>query len=340
MPIVYKRDNKNVDFNIVLDILKKAFNGRSFDSVDLIEKAFLNSLKVVYAYDDNKLIGFARAIGDSTWASIYNVALLPSYQGKGIGKAIIRDLVEQLGKRHIFTFTHPKTVSLYERMGFRRTKMAYKYVGINIDEVSKWQEERGFLLPFGYKFENEYNKKVSFHEKKNVEKVEGNINISYSSNLSDASFEEINDLLSDAFNEKRDIEKTKEDFLASQNFELAFHNDKLVGIARLVTDGVREALLLNVATLTSYQGHGIALEIINRLAKQVEGFDIFLHAHPGSYSFYNSKDVFRRYRTAFALEPNNFPSEIEEAFFLPEGYRFSNEFYDEEMKYFKGKIYD
>lgn len=340
MPVEYKRSNDNVDFNQVVYVLSRAFRGRKFEDVELIKKSFLSSIKVVYAYDDDKLIGFARAIGDSTWASIYNVALLPEYQGKGIGKAIIQDLIEQLGKRHIFTFTHPKTVSLYERMNFRRTKMAFKYVGESLDELSKWQESRGFLLPLGYKFENEYDKKVSFHEKKETKRIEGNIEIRYSSNLWDASFEEINDLLSDAFNEKRDLNQTINDFKLSQNFELAFDGKKLVGIARLVTDGVKEALLLNVATLSSYQGRGIALEIIKRLASQVPGYEIFLHAHPGSYSFYNSKKEFRRIQTAFALEPNNFPKDIEEAFFLPIGYRFPREYYDEEMKYYKGKIYD
>ena len=340
MPVEYKRSNDNVDFNQVVYILSRAFRGRKFEDIELIKKSFLSSIKVVYAYDNDKLIGFARAIGDNTWASIYNVALLPEYQGKGIGKAIIQDLIEQLGKRHIFTFTHPKTVSLYERMSFRRTKMAFKYVGEKLDELSKWQEENGFLLPLGFKFENEYDKKVSFHEKKETKRIEGNIEIRYSSNLWDASFEEINDLLSDAFNEKRDLNQTINDFKLSQNFELAFDGKKLVGIARLVTDGVKEAMLLNVATLSSYQGRGIALEIIKRLASQVPGYEIFLHAHPGSYSFYNSKKEFRRFQTAFALEPNNFPKDIEEAFFLPVGYRFPREYYDEEMKYYKGKIYD
>ena len=340
MPIVYKRSNDNVDFNQVVYILGRAFRGRKFEDIELIKKSFLNSIKVVYAYDNDKLIGFARAVGDNTWASIYNVALLPKYQGKGVGKAIILDLIEQLGNRHIFTFTHPKTVSLYERMNFRRTKMAFKYVGEELDKLSIWQEENGFLLPLGYKFENEYNKPVSFHEKKVVKKIEGNINIRYSSNLSDTTFEEINDLLSDAFNEKRDLNQTITDFKLSQNFELAFDGNKLVGIARLVTDGVKEAMLLNVATLSSYQGHGIALEIIKRLASQVPDYEIFLHAHPGSYSFYNSKKEFRRFQTAFALEPNLFSKEIDEAFFLPIGYRFKNEYYNEEMKYYKGKIYD
>lgn len=340
MPVEYKRSNDNVDFNQVVYILSRAFRGRKFEDIELIKKSFLSSIKVVYAYDNDKLIGFARAIGDSTWASIYNVALLPEYQGKGIGKAIIQDLIEQLGKRHIFTFTHPKTVSLYERMNFRRTKMAFKYVGEKLDELSKWQEENGFLLPLGFKFENEYDKKVKFHEKNEIKRIEGNIEIRYSSNLWDASFEEINDLLSDAFNEKRDLNQTINDFKLSQNFELAFDGKKLVGIARLVTDGVKEAMLLNVATLSSYQGRGIALEIIKRLASQVPGYEIFLHAHPGSYSFYNSKKEFRRFQTAFALEPNNFTKDIEEAFFLPIGYRFPREYYDEEMKYYKGKIYD
>ena len=51
MPIVYKRNHDNVDFNQVVYILTRAFRGRKFENVVLIKKSFLNSIKVVYAYD-------------------------------------------------------------------------------------------------------------------------------------------------------------------------------------------------------------------------------------------------------------------------------------------------
>ena len=135
MNIIYKYDNNNVNFDDVRNILIEAFSGRKIDNKENIEKAFLNSSHVVYVYDGDKLIGFARDISDIEWAIIYNVALKPSYQSYGIGKEIIKRLVNNLGERHIFTYTHPRTLSFYEHLGFRRSKMAFKYVKYSDKEI-------------------------------------------------------------------------------------------------------------------------------------------------------------------------------------------------------------
>ena len=53
------------------------------------------SLWVVSALDDGKLVGFARAVSDgATNAYISTVAVLPEYQGRGIGKEIVRRLIQ------------------------------------------------------------------------------------------------------------------------------------------------------------------------------------------------------------------------------------------------------
>jgi len=327
MSIIYKYNNDNVNFNEVKDILTKAFTGRKFTDVSNIEKSFINSSHVVYAYDNNKLIGFARAISDSTWAIIYNVALDPKYQGKGIGKKIINDLVKNLGDRHIFTFTHPRTISLYEHLSFVRSKMAFKYVKNTDKERISFQEEAGFFLEDNYLFDGE--------KKSNNKRINNNDSITYSNNLNNTSIIDINKLLEKAFNNKRDIDKTLYDFRVSQFVELAFDNNKLIGCARLLTDGVGEAILLNVCVDPDYQKRGIGLEIIERLCSQAKDFDIFIHTHPKALSFYNNSRDFKRYKTAFSYEKDdNYSKE----FFLPRNYRYKEELKNEEIKYYKGKI--
>lgn len=329
MSIIYKYDNDNVNFDEVVNILEKAFSGRKFDNVDNIKKSFLNSSHVVYAYDEVKLVGFARAISDSTWAIIYNVALDPGYQGKGIGKEIINRLVKLLGDRHIFTFTHPRTISLYEHLGFLRSKMAFKYVKNTDSKRVEFQEKAGFFLKDNYLYDGE--------ETKETKKKDSNLLIKYSSNIKDTSIEEINSLLEKAFKGKRDITKTKEDFLKSSYFELAFDGNKLVGVARLLTDGVSEALLLNVAVDPNYQGLSIGSNVINKLCEQAKNYDIFIHTHPKALSFYNNAREYKRYKTAFSYVGDK---DYDDKFFLPNGYRHKDEYDNEEIKYFKGKIYD
>ena len=158
MNIIYKEDNEGINFVDVHDILVKAFDGRAFLDAEDIKKSFLNSQYVIYALDDTKLIGVGRAIADSEWSIIYNIALLPEYHKLGIGKTLINKLVSQLKGHHIFVYTHPKTVSMYETLGFNRSKQAFRYVGLDSEEEVNRREEVGFYLPYGYKFEEEFYK--------------------------------------------------------------------------------------------------------------------------------------------------------------------------------------
>lgn len=330
MNIIYKYNNDNVDFNEVRNILIKAFGGRKIDDKDKVEKAFKNSSHVIYVYNDSRLVGFARAISDIEWAIIYNVAVDPDYQSNGLGKEILNRLVKSLGNRHIFTYTHPRTISYYEHLGFKRSKMAFKYVKYTDKELIDKQEKVGFFLPNGYRFENEIKEEVKNN------KINRIVKIDYKNSLNDISFNDLNELLEKAFNHKRDINKTIEEFKASQHFSFAFDENKLVGCARLITDGVSEAILLNVAVDPNYQGNGIAKKIISNLAIEANGYDIFIHANPRAYSFYNSSTDFKRYKTAFAYISDTEPDNSD--FFIPKGYRYPDEFYNEEIKYYKGKI--
>ena len=330
MSIIYKYTNDDVNFDDVRNILVKAFGGRKINEKEKIERAFKNSSHVVYAYDNNILVGFARAISDLEWAIIYNVAVDPTYQAGGIGKEILNRLVNNLGDRHIFTYTHPRTISYYEHLGFSRSKMAFKYVKYIDKEIIDNQEKVGFFLPNGYRFENE------FKEEKRREINNKLYNITYNNKLDNINYNELNSLLENAFNNKRDVNKTRNEFENSQYVLFAYDDNKLIGCARLITDGVGEALLLNVAVNKEYQGKGIAKRIISNLAKDADGYDIFIHANPKSYSFYNSSSDFKRYKTAFAYISKNEP--FNNDFFIPNGYRYPDEYYNEEIKYYKGKI--
>ena len=330
MNIIYKYDNNNVNFDDVRNILIEAFSGRKIDNKENIEKAFLNSSHVVYVYDGDKLIGFARAISDIEWAIIYNVALKPSYQSYGIGKEIVKRLVNNLGERHIFTYTHPRTLSFYEHLGFRRSKMAFKYVTYSDKEIINKQEKIGFFLPDGYKYENEIKDNLIKNHKKEEYKID------YINDINKINYEELNNLLERSFNHKRDLNKTILEFKNSNHVIFAYHNNKLIGCARLITDGVSEAILLNVAVEPKYQGNGIAKNIISELSKLAPNYDIFIHTNPKSLDFYNNSRDFKRYKTAFAYISKTEPDNND--FFIPNGYRHIDEFYNEDIKYYKGKI--
>lgn len=66
---------------------------------DIVEEALNHTLYSLCVYDDNKLIGYGRIIGDKTiFIYIHDVIVIPKYQGKQIGTGIMHKLLEQISK--------------------------------------------------------------------------------------------------------------------------------------------------------------------------------------------------------------------------------------------------
>ena len=65
----------------------------------IVEEALNNTLYAVCVYDDEKIIGSARIIGDKTlFLYIQNVIVIPEYQSKKIGTQIMNKILEQIKK--------------------------------------------------------------------------------------------------------------------------------------------------------------------------------------------------------------------------------------------------
>ncbi len=153
MEIRYKTDHVGVDWQEVADVLRRS--GLSDHSAKEQEIAFLNSGAVVFVYDGEHIVGVARALTDGMFqAAIYNVALDEEYQGRGIGGEMIRRLLDQLKGQNVILYTHPRTVLMYEKMGFRRAKTALEYFSGEAEHL-QWMENEGFFLPKEYRFEEE-----------------------------------------------------------------------------------------------------------------------------------------------------------------------------------------
>lgn len=63
----------------------------------IVEEALSNTLYSLCVYDEDKLIGYGRIIGDKTiFLYIHDVMVIPEYQGKQIGTGIMRELLKQI----------------------------------------------------------------------------------------------------------------------------------------------------------------------------------------------------------------------------------------------------
>lgn len=163
MAITYKTTKENVNWDEVAAVLDRS--GLSHYPADVQKTIFTNSYAVVFVYDEERIVGVARALSDGVCqGAIYNVALDPEYHGYGIGKEMIGNLLHQLAGQNIILYTHPQTVSLYEHFGFRRAKSAMEYFDTDSEHL-EWLEEVGFFLPEGYRFCDEYKREDMKYKK-------------------------------------------------------------------------------------------------------------------------------------------------------------------------------
>jgi predicted GNAT family acetyltransferase len=93
------------------------------------------------------------------------------------------------------------------------------------------------------------------------------------------------DLAADEFDNGRSPEQLETSFANSHAVVLAVESDRCVGTARLLSDGVCNAFLVDVWTLTSHRRRGIAAQMIENLLARVPGqhVSLFTENHPELY---------------------------------------------------------
>jgi len=114
-------DTTNINWDMVVDILQKV--GMTYHTTEIHKRAFNNSHTIVFMFDEENLVGFGRALSDGEYqAAIYDVAILPNYQGKGIGKMIIQTIVENIPNCNFILYASPGKEKFYEKENFKRMK--------------------------------------------------------------------------------------------------------------------------------------------------------------------------------------------------------------------------
>jgi GNAT superfamily N-acetyltransferase len=84
------------------------------------------------------------------------------------------------------------------------------------------------------------------------------------------------DLAADDFDNGRSADGLRRSFEQSRHVVVAWDDDRVVGMARLLSDGVCNAYLLDVWTLSSHRRRGIASAMVRVLIEQVPGQHIGL----------------------------------------------------------------
>lgn len=61
---------------------------------DKIDKHRQMSCFSVSVYNDDKIVGMARVVGDGAYYTVYDVVVRKNHQGKGIGKILMQEIVK------------------------------------------------------------------------------------------------------------------------------------------------------------------------------------------------------------------------------------------------------
>lgn len=93
MPLEWKHSTDGVDWEELSALYRAAPLGEKPPL--LLQKVFSNSMFKCFVYENAKLVAVGRALADGGDCSyICDVAVLPSYQGTGLGKQVVSNLVE------------------------------------------------------------------------------------------------------------------------------------------------------------------------------------------------------------------------------------------------------
>jgi GNAT superfamily N-acetyltransferase len=119
MSIKLQFDTEGVDWAEAVEVFRRAPLGTR--EPEKLRRACENSFIVCFAYDSDTLIGMGRAISDGEYyAGLYDVVVLPEYQGQGVGKAIVEAIHERLPVNATTLFSVPGKEPFYQKCGYHR----------------------------------------------------------------------------------------------------------------------------------------------------------------------------------------------------------------------------
>lgn len=92
------------------------------DQPETLRRGFENSLLTLAAYEENRLIGVLRAVGDGqTIVFVQDLLILPEYQRRGVGTALLRKLLArypQVRQIELTADDSPSLLAFYRKASF------------------------------------------------------------------------------------------------------------------------------------------------------------------------------------------------------------------------------
>ena len=116
------RKYENFHLEDIINLYRSVGWTNFLERIGILEEAYTNSLCVLGAYDDDRLIGIIRAVGDGrTIVFVQDIIVLPEYQRKGIGTKLLKAVMDKyhdVYQMELLTDNTEKTKAFYRSVGF------------------------------------------------------------------------------------------------------------------------------------------------------------------------------------------------------------------------------
>lgn len=111
-------DDEGLDWGDVAELFRVAPLG--VKDASEIELAFSNSMFKCFVFAGDELIGAGRALADGiNSAYLCDIAVHPDYQGLGIGKGIVNELLDLCaGHKKVILYANAGKEGFYRKLGF------------------------------------------------------------------------------------------------------------------------------------------------------------------------------------------------------------------------------
>ena len=116
------REYGNFQLEEITNLYQSVGWTKYLERISVLEDAYAHSLCVIGAYDNEKLVGIIRAVGDGlTIVFIQDIIIQPEYQRKGIGTKLLKAVMDKYSdvyQMELLTDNTEKTKAFYRSVGF------------------------------------------------------------------------------------------------------------------------------------------------------------------------------------------------------------------------------
>jgi N-acetylglutamate synthase-like GNAT family acetyltransferase len=137
-------NSKNINISEVKEFYCNYATWKVTNKYDDWKKIIEKSSCIITCWDNNNLIGMARALSDEVrWATIIDVLVHPNYREKSIGRNIIKQLLDmdEMQVRTVYLAT-PDKEEFYKKLGFNTANEHCSYM-IKVNKLNELE----YILP-------------------------------------------------------------------------------------------------------------------------------------------------------------------------------------------------